>query len=84
MRPEQAGAASGTLNTTQQFAGAAGLAVIGTVLFAVVGADPDASQFTSAAAVTLWVDLALVAAMATLTTLLSRPTARSSTASSTA
>lgn len=76
VRPEQAGAASGTLNTTQQFAGAAGLAVIGTVFFAVLGAEPSASAYADAAATTLWIDLALVAAMAALTALLPRPAAR--------
>jgi MFS family permease len=73
VRPEQAGAASGTLNTTQQFAGVTGLAVIGTVFFAVLGPDPHASRYASAAAMTLWIDLGLVAAMAALTTLLPRP-----------
>jgi EmrB/QacA subfamily drug resistance transporter len=73
VRPEQAGAASGTLNTIQQFAGVTGLAAIGTVFFADLGAEPHASQYASAAATTLWIDLALVAAMAALTTLLPRP-----------
>lgn len=40
VRPDQAGAASGTLNTIQQFAGAAGLAVIGAVFFAGLGQHP--------------------------------------------
>jgi EmrB/QacA subfamily drug resistance transporter len=72
VRPEQAGAASGTLNTTQQFAGVTGLAVIGTVFFAALGAQPHAAQYAGAAATTLWADLALVAAMAALTTFLPR------------
>jgi EmrB/QacA subfamily drug resistance transporter len=76
VRPEQAGAASGTLNTTQQFAGAAGLAVIGTIFFAALGADPHAPQYAGAAATTLWIDLALVAAMAGLTVLVPRPAPR--------
>jgi EmrB/QacA subfamily drug resistance transporter len=75
VRPEQAGAASGTLNTTQQFAGAAGLAVIGTAFFAALGAEPHASQYAGAAAVTLWIDLALVAAMVVLTVLIPHPVA---------
>jgi MFS family permease len=73
VRPEQAGAASGTVNTTQQFAGVAGLAVIGTVFFAELGPDPHPAQYAAAAATTLWIDLALVGAMAALTTLLPRP-----------
>jgi MFS family permease len=72
VQPEQAGAASGTLNTTQQFAGVAGLAVIGTVFFAALGTDPHATRYAHAAATTLWIDLALVFAMAILTTLLPR------------
>jgi EmrB/QacA subfamily drug resistance transporter len=76
VRPEQAGAASGTLNTTQQFAGAAGLAVIGTVFFAALGAAPHPSGYAGAAALTLWIDLALVTAMAALTALLPRPARR--------
>lgn len=40
--PSAAGAASGMLNTGQQFAGAAGLAVVGTVFFAVLGAPGPA------------------------------------------
>jgi MFS family permease len=82
VRPEQAGAASGTLNTTQQFAVAAGLAVIGTVFFSALGAEPHARGYAGAAATTLWVDLALVAAMAALTALLPRPAARRSTVAS--
>lgn len=76
VRPEQAGAASGTLNTMQQFAGAAGLAVIGTVFFAALGSDPHASQYAGAAATTLWIDLALVAAMTALTVLIPRQAPR--------
>lgn len=38
VRPQDAGVASGILTTTQQFAGAAGVAVIGAVFFTVAGA----------------------------------------------
>ena len=37
MQPEQAGAASGTLNTAQQFANSLGVTVVGTVFFALAG-----------------------------------------------
>ncbi|EST34168.1 hypothetical protein M878_11400 [Streptomyces roseochromogenus subsp. oscitans DS 12.976] len=37
VQPEQAGAASGTLNTAQQFANSLGVTVIGTVFFALAG-----------------------------------------------
>jgi EmrB/QacA subfamily drug resistance transporter len=39
VRPAQAGAAAGVLNTTQQFASAAGVAVIGTLYFAVAAGN---------------------------------------------
>jgi len=37
VQPEQAGAASGTLNTAQQFANSVGVTVVGTVFFALAG-----------------------------------------------
>ncbi|MFE3170723.1 MFS transporter [Amycolatopsis sp. NPDC059090] len=71
--PRQAGIASGTLNTTQQFAGSAGLAVIGTIFFAVLGDRPaGAAEYASAAEAAAWICVVLVAAMAALTALLSR------------
>lgn len=39
VRPEQAGAASGTLTTSQQFANSLGVTVLGTVFFALAGSD---------------------------------------------
>jgi hypothetical protein len=62
----------------------AGLAAIGTVSFAAHGIEPHPPRYASAAATTLWIDLALVEAMAALTVLLPRPAARSSTASGSA
>ncbi|MET9259711.1 MFS transporter [Amycolatopsis sp. NPDC004079] len=71
--PRQAGIASGTLNTTQQFAGAAGLAVIGTIFFAVLGDRPSgAAGYAAAAEAAAWICAVLVAAMAALTALVSR------------
>jgi EmrB/QacA subfamily drug resistance transporter len=73
VRPEQAGVASGTLNTIQQFAGSAGLAAIGAVFFAVLGSD--ASHYAAATSAALWIDLGLVALIAVLAALLKpRPT----------
>ena len=68
--PDQAGAASGTLNTIQQFAGTAGLAAVGAVFFHILGTTPDHSRYVSAASTALAIDLALVAAIAALATLL--------------
>ncbi|XUL92269.1 MFS transporter [Streptomyces galilaeus] len=76
VRPQQAGVASGTLNTTQQFAGTAGLAVIGTVFFSELGAHTGRADFAAAAETVIWINLALIALMAGLTALLTRPAAR--------
>jgi len=73
VRPDQAGAASGTLNTIQQFAGVAGLAGIGAVFFAVLGQHPRPAQYARATEVVLWTGLCLVIVMAALTRLLPRP-----------
>jgi MFS family permease len=72
VRPVQAGAASGVLTTTQQFAGAIGIAVLGQVFFAVLGPHPDRSGFVSAAATTAWVNLGLSLLVAALAMVLSR------------
>ncbi|SIR61417.1 MFS transporter [Williamsia sterculiae] len=73
VQPHQAGAASGTLNTVQQFAGAAGLATIGTAFFTLLGPHPDRDDYADATQAVVWVDLALVAVMAALTVVLARP-----------
>jgi Major Facilitator Superfamily len=58
---DEVGAASGTLNAVQQFAGAAGVAVLGTVFFSVV---PDAGFADALEHVLWWVGGLLVAAAA--------------------
>ncbi|MFF3645373.1 MFS transporter [Streptomyces sp. NPDC002564] len=63
VRPAKAGAASGVLTTTQQFASSAGVAVVGAVFFAVLGADPSAGDYAHAMTVSALIDLALVAAV---------------------
>jgi hypothetical protein len=76
VRPDQAGIASGTLNTFQQFAGSAGLAVVGAVFFAVLGATPGPAQYVSATSVALWIGLGLVVVIAGLSWLLPDPAGR--------
>jgi EmrB/QacA subfamily drug resistance transporter len=80
VRPDQAGAASGTLNTIQQFAGAAGLAVIGAVFFADLGQHPAPGRYASAAETVAWIGLGLIGVIAALTTLLPARTDSNATA----
>jgi hypothetical protein len=65
VRPEQAGIASGTLNTTQRFAGAIGDAVISTTFFATSATTPTAG-YARAAAAALWIGLALAVVITVL------------------
>lgn len=73
VRPAQAGAAAGVMTTTQQFAGAAGVALIGVVFFSALGSHPHLSTYVSAMIGLLGLDLGLVAAALVLTTRLRRP-----------
>jgi len=59
VRVEQAGIASGTLNTTQQFAGSAGIAVVATIFFAALGTRTDTVGYAHATATAAWIDLGL-------------------------
>ncbi len=70
IRPEQAGIASGTLNTTQQFAGSAGIAAIGAVFFAALGPHAGRAGYAHAAATAVWIDLALTLIIAALSAVL--------------
>jgi MFS family permease len=72
VRPEQAGAAAGVLTTTQQFAIACGVAVIGAVFYEVIGGAPTRASFVSGLEVVAWVDAALLVIAAALTFLLPR------------
>ena len=72
LRRGQAGAASGALITGQQFAGAAGVAVLGTVFFAVLGPRPVLTDFTAAAGTVSLIAIALVLTASALTLLLPR------------
>ena len=71
IRPDQAGTASGVLSTSQQFAGALGVAAVGAVFFAEAG--PGAAGFAAAAETTSWIQTGLLAVSAALTLLLPRP-----------
>jgi EmrB/QacA subfamily drug resistance transporter len=78
VRPDQAGAASGLLATTQQFAGVTGLAVMGALLFTALGSNPGRADYAGAAQLTLSVALFLVALMIVLVQVLTRATAAAS------
>jgi hypothetical protein len=60
------------LTTTQQFAIACGVALIGAVFYGALGTAPTRAAFVSSAVVIFWIDLALLAAAAALTFLLPR------------
>jgi MFS family permease len=73
VRPAQAGAAAGVMTTTQQFAGAAGVALIGVVFFSALGSHPHLSTYVTAMIGLLGLDLGLVAAALVLTTRFRQP-----------
>jgi EmrB/QacA subfamily drug resistance transporter len=75
VRPERAGAAAGVLTTTQQFAVASGVAVVGAVFYEAIGGAPTRDSFVSGLVVTAWVDAALLVLAAALTFLLPRKAA---------
>lgn len=60
IRPQQAGIGSGILTTAQQFAGSAGIAVIGTVFFEVAGAHAATAGFAHAMTSSLLIDSGLL------------------------
>jgi len=72
VRAERAGAAAGVLTTTQQFAIASGVAIIGAVFYGALGSSPGRSAYVASATLVFWVDLGLLAAAAALTFLLPR------------
>jgi EmrB/QacA subfamily drug resistance transporter len=73
VRPERAGAAAGVLTTTQQFAIACGVAVIGAVFYTLIGGAPTRASFVSGLQVVAWIDAGLLVIAAALTFLLPRP-----------
>jgi len=66
VNPRQAGVGSGMLTTAQQFAGSAGVTIIGTVFFSVLGAG----DYAGAARVTAIIYLVLTAIVAALVALI--------------
>ncbi|KUL46137.1 MFS transporter [Streptomyces sp. NRRL F-4489] len=71
VRPDQAGIGGAVLTTAQQFAGAAGVAVLGTVFFALAGPSAD---LPGAMATTTLIDLLLITAVTLMLLPLTRPT----------
>ncbi len=72
MRPERAGAAAGVLTTTQQFAIACGVVVIGAVFYTLIGGAPTWASLVTGLQVVAWIDAALLVLAAALSLLLSR------------
>ncbi len=72
VRPTHAGAAAGVLTTTQQFAGATGVAVLGAVFFGILGPNPSSADYAAATESVTFLALALVLTAAALTALLPR------------
>jgi MFS family permease len=71
--PKDAGAAAGVLTTSQQFASAAGVAVLGSIFFQALGSGRGTGAFTSAMQWVLILDLVLVLIAAGLASRLPRP-----------
>jgi EmrB/QacA subfamily drug resistance transporter len=66
IRSHQAGVGSGILTTAQQFAGSAGIAIIGTVFFVVASAHPGAAGLARGMATSLLIDSGLLAVVIAL------------------
>lgn len=73
IQPAHGGAAAGVLTTVQQFASAAGVAVLGAVFFGGLGARPSRDDFAAATEAVTFLALALVLTAAALTLFLPRP-----------
>ncbi|MEV6960749.1 MFS transporter [Streptomyces sp. NPDC051207] len=67
VNPEDAGVASGILTTAQQFASAAGVAIIGAVFFMVAGSDPGGEDYAVAMAWATAVSVLMVLVVMRLT-----------------
>jgi sugar phosphate permease len=74
--PEDAGLASGLINTTAQVGGALGLAVLATISSSHAGAHPTAVTLTAGYHVAFWIAAALVVvAIAVALTVMRQPKA---------
>jgi EmrB/QacA subfamily drug resistance transporter len=73
IKPAHGGAAAGVLTTTQQFAGAAGVAVLGAVFFSGLGSHPSRDDFAASTESVTFITLALILTAAALTMFLPRP-----------
>jgi EmrB/QacA subfamily drug resistance transporter len=71
--PHKAGAAAGTLATSQQFATATGVAVLSEIFFAALGSHPGEHSYIHAVQLVLGLDVGLVAACFIASRLLPRP-----------
>jgi EmrB/QacA subfamily drug resistance transporter len=71
--PPKAGAAAGTLATTQQFAAAAGIAALSEIFFAALGNHPAEHDYIHAVELVLALDIGLVVASLAASQLLPRP-----------
>ena len=71
--PQKAGAAAGTLATSQQFSVAAGVAVLSEIFFAALGSRPTEHSYVHAVQLVLALDIALVGACFIASQLLPRP-----------
>ena len=73
VKPRQAGAGAGVLTTAQQFASSAGVAIVGTIFFAVAGrSHPASGSYADGMTAAAGVNFVLVAAVAALTALIAR------------
>jgi EmrB/QacA subfamily drug resistance transporter len=73
IQPAHGGAAAGVLTTVQQFASAAGVAILGVVFFGGLGTRPSRGDYAASAEAVTFLALALVVTMAALTLLLPNP-----------
>ncbi|MYV97415.1 MFS transporter [Streptomyces sp. SID3343] len=74
--PTKAGIGSAVLSTAQQFAGSAGVAVVGAVFFAAVGSRPHAAAYVGAMQRSMLIDIALVTVVVVLVHRLGRASHR--------
>src|SRR5581483_10844490 len=70
--PHKAGSGAGALTTSQQFAGAVGVAVLGELFFAVLGEQPSLDRYFTAMQAVLVLDLVLLVLSLALTAVLPR------------